>query len=89
VRRIAGNRDAALLADLARGYAATDDGAIARRYARAAYALSPMNPGVCDAYALALAADGDLAGARQLATKALALAPGDPRIAAHARALAR
>ena len=48
-----------------------------------------MNPGVCDAYALALAADGDLAGARQLAIKALALAPGDPRIAAHARSLAR
>lgn len=89
VRRIVGNRDAALLADLARGYAATGDGAVAHRYARAAYALSPMNPGVCDAYALALAADDDVAGARQLAAKAVALAPGDTRIAARAKALAR
>ncbi|MCP3735158.1 tetratricopeptide repeat protein [Sphingomonas sp. RP10(2022)] len=89
VRRIAGNRDAALLADLARAYAASDDGAVARRYARAAYALSPMNAGVCDAYAIALAADGDLGGARQLAAKAVALAPGDPLIAAHARQIAR
>lgn len=88
VRRIAGNRDAALLAALARAYAMSDDGTVARRYARAAYALSPMNAGVCDAYAVALAADGELDGARQLAAKALALAPGDPVIAAHARAIA-
>ena len=89
VRRIAGNRDAALLADLARAYAADDAGAVARAYARAAYALAPMNAGVCDAYAVALAADGDLDGARQLATKATALAPTDPRIAAHAAAIRR
>ena len=87
VRRIAGNRDAALLADLAAAYAAGGDSAVARRYGRAAYRLLPMNAGVCDAYAVALAADGDLPGARQLAAKARALAPRDPLIAAHARAI--
>ena len=89
VRRLAGNRDAALLADLAIAYAAAGDTPVARRYGRAAYRLLPMNAGVCDAYAVALAADGDLAGARQLAAKAVALAPADPRIAAHARAIGR
>lgn len=89
VRRIAGNRDAALLADLAAAYAASGDGTVARLYGRAAYRLLPMNAGVCDAYAVALAADGDLAGARQLAAKAVALAPDDPIIAAHARAITR
>jgi tetratricopeptide (TPR) repeat protein len=88
VRRIAGNRDAALLADLATAYATSDEGAVARRYARAAYALAPMNAAVCDAYAVALAADGELVGARQLAVKAVRLAPNDPVIAAHARRIA-
>jgi tetratricopeptide (TPR) repeat protein len=89
VRRIVGNRDAALLADLAGAYAVGGDSAVARSYGRAAYRLMPMNAAVCDAYAVALAADGDLPGARQLAAKAVALAPGDARIAAHARAIAR
>ncbi|GAA0669895.1 hypothetical protein GCM10009102_20540 [Sphingomonas insulae] len=89
VRRIAGNRDAMLLADLASAYAAGGDSAIARRYGRAAYRLTPMNADICDAYAVALAADGDLAGARQLIAKAAALAPRDPIIAAHARRIGR
>lgn len=88
VRRLAGNRDAALLADLALAYAGGADGAVARAYGQAAYRLAPMNAAVCDAYAVALAAAGDLAGARQLAVKAVALAPGDPVIAAHARRIA-
>ena len=87
VRRTVGNRDAALLADLAIAYAAGDEAPVARRYARAAYRLAPMNAAVCDAYATALAADGDPGAARQLAAKALALAPADPRIAAHVRRL--
>ncbi|MFN3433385.1 MAG: tetratricopeptide repeat protein, partial [Sphingomonas sp.] len=87
VRRTVGNRDAALLADLAIAYAAGDEAPVARRYAQAAYRLAPMNAAVCDAYATALAADGDPGAARQLAAKALALAPADPRIAAHARRL--
>ena len=89
VRRLAGNRDAMLLAELAYAYAASDDGAVARSYARAAYRLAPMHAGVCDAYAVALAADGDLPGARQLAAKALALAPNDTLIAAHAGQILR
>ncbi|EZP54774.1 tetratricopeptide repeat protein [Sphingomonas sp. RIT328] len=91
VRRIAGNRDAALLADLALAYAGSDadgDGAVASRYGRAAYRLAPMNAAVCDAYAVALAAAGNLDGARQLAAKAVRLAPADPVIAAHARRIA-
>ena len=91
VRRMGGNRDAALLADLALAYAgggADADAAVARSYGRAAYRLAPMNAGVCDAYALALAAAGDLVGARQLAAKAVVLAPGDPVIATHARRIA-
>ncbi len=89
VRRMAGQRDAALLADLANAYVASDDYAVALTYARAAYRLAPMHAGVCDAYAVALAADGDLPSARQLAAKAVALAPNDPLIAAHARQIAR
>ncbi|WP_310596115.1 hypothetical protein [Sphingomonas sp.] len=85
VRRLAGNRDAGLLADLAAAYAASGDGDVARLYARAAYRLAPMNAGVCDAYAHALAAAGDADGARQLAVKARSLAPTDPVIADHAR----
>ena len=91
VRRIAGNRDAALLADLALAYAgssADGDAAVASRYGSAAYRLAPMNAAVCDAYAVALAAAGNLDGARQLAAKAVSLAPGDPLIAAHARRIA-
>ena len=89
VRRIVGNRDTALLADLARGYAATGDGPIARRYGRAAYTLAPINAGVADAYGIALAADGDVAGARQLFAKAAVLDPDDPAITAHRRQIER
>lgn len=85
VRRLVGDRDASLLADLAYAYAAADEGAVARVYARAAYRLQPMNASVCDAYAVSLAAAGEIDGARQLAAKALALAPRDPVIADHAR----
>jgi Flp pilus assembly protein TadD len=87
VRRRVGNRDAGLLADLAMAYAGDGEGAVARRYGRAAYALAPMNAGVCDAYGVALAEDGDPAGARQLFDKALSLAPGDPTYLAHRKQL--
>ncbi len=42
VRRRIGNRNASVLADLARAYADDGEGAIAVRYARAAYALAPI-----------------------------------------------
>ncbi len=85
VRRRIGNRDADLLADLARAYAGVQDGDVARRYAQAAYALAPMNAQIADAYGVALAAAGDVDGARQLLAKAATLAPSDPAIADHRR----
>ena len=69
-RALSGNRDAAVLADLARAYAGTGSGAAARRFGRAAYALAPMSVDVVAAYAAALDAVGDAEGARQLRTKA-------------------
>ena len=89
VRRMIGNRDAALMADLALAYAAAGDGPIAHRYGRAAYALAPMSPAAADAYGVALAADQDIAGARQLLVKAVTLDRGNTTIAAHLRRLRR
>ncbi len=87
VRRRVGNRDGGVLVDLALGYAGGDDGAIAVRYGRAAYRLSPMSAAAADAYGIALAANGDAAGARQVLVKATRLAPGDAAIAGHLRQL--
>ncbi|SFO04844.1 tetratricopeptide repeat protein [Sphingomonas sp. OK281] len=87
VRRRVGNRDGGVLVDLALAYAGSDDGAIAVRYGRAAYLLSPMSPAAADAYGAALSADGDVVGARQLLDKAVRLAPGDAAIADHRRQL--
>ncbi|VVT12300.1 conserved hypothetical protein [Sphingomonas aurantiaca] len=87
IRRRVGNQDGAVLADLALAYAGSDDGAIAVRYGRAAYDLSPMRAAAADAYGVALAANGDEEGARQLLVKANRLAPGDAAIAGHLRQL--
>ncbi len=87
VRRRVGNRDGGVLVDLARAYAGSDDGAIAVRYGRAVYGLSPMSAAAADAYGVALAADGNLDGARQLLVKATRLAPGNAAIADHLRQL--
>ncbi len=89
LRHMTGNRNATLLTDLALAYVAAGDGAVARRYARAAYALSPLDPAVVDAYGLALAADQEVTGARQLFAKALSLDPGNATIRAHAQQAAR
>lgn len=78
-----GNRDAAILGELALAYAEDGDPATGRRYGAAAYRLAPMNPAVVDAYGWALAKAGDADGARQLLAKAASLAPGDAGIAAH------
>lgn len=88
VRRRVGNRDGGVLIDLALAYAGSDDGAIAVRYGRAAYTLSPMSAAAADSYGLALAANGDIAGARQLLVKATLLAPGNALYAGHLRDLA-
>jgi tetratricopeptide (TPR) repeat protein len=74
VRGMVGNRDAGVLADLAAAYGAAGKAQAARDYARAAYALAPMNVDVVSAYATALARLGDAEGARQLRVKAQALA---------------
>ncbi|WP_425230607.1 tetratricopeptide repeat protein [Sphingomonas sp.] len=87
VRARTGDRDAALLADLALAYAGDGDGSTARSYARAAYRLQPMSAGVADAYGVALAAAGEASAARQLFDKAVALAPDVPVYAAHRRQL--
>ena len=75
VRNKTGNRDAAVLADLALAYAGTGKAQVACRYARAAYALAPMNLAVVKGYAEALTAAGEADGARQLQEKAQALRP--------------
>ena len=62
------------LRDLAIAYAGTGNGVRARRYARSAYALAPMNPYVINAYAVSLEEVGDGRGVRQLAAKARAVA---------------
>ena len=83
LRATTGNRDAAILGELALAYAEAGDASTGRRYGAAAYALAPMNPAVVDAYGWALAKAGDRDGARQLLTKAVSLAPADPGIRAH------
>ena len=78
MRRRVGNRDAALLADLAQAHAGASEGdaAEARRWGAVAYRLAPGNLAVVRAYAAALQVAGDAEGARQLAVKAAALAKG-------------
>lgn len=83
LRTTLGNRDAAILGQLALAYAESGDGGTASRYGAAAYALAPMNPAVVDAYGWALAKAGNRDGARQLLTKATSLAPEDAGIRAH------
>lgn len=87
IRRRVGNHDADVLTDLSLAYAGDNDDEVALRYARAAYALAPMNAAVADAYGVALAANGDIAGARQLLVKATKLAPGNAAIAGHLKQL--
>lgn len=83
LRGTLGNRDAAILGELALAYAESGDTETARQYGAAAYALAPMNPAVVDAYGWALAKAGNRDGARQLLVKAVSLAPADPGIRAH------
>ncbi len=78
-----GNRDAALLAELARAYAGDDQDDVAELYAAAAYRLQPMNPAVADAYGWVLFQGEALPQATELLRKAAALAPGETGIAWH------
>jgi tetratricopeptide (TPR) repeat protein len=83
-----GDRDAALLSELATAYGAVGEAEVALRYAAAAYAIAPQNVAVADGYGRALAAAGNRAGARQLWRRALAIAPGHRRIARDLAAVA-
>jgi Flp pilus assembly protein TadD len=89
LRRTIGNRDAAILGELALAYAGNGEAGIASRYGAAAYRIAPMNPAVVDAYGWALAKAGNRDGARQLLTKAASLAPDDPGIRAHLTSLSQ
>lgn len=75
VRFRTGNRDAALLAELAMAYTGAGDTDTARIYARAAYALAPGNPAVADAYGWTLTKAGEPRAAVALLAKAATLAP--------------
>lgn len=71
-----GNRDIALLTELAVAYTGGGDADTGAVYAKAAYTLAPMDPAACDAYGWALYQQGDNDGARQLLEKAVAIVPG-------------
>ncbi|HWK35640.1 tetratricopeptide repeat protein [Sphingomonas sp.] len=78
-----GDRDAALLAELAYAHdgAGNDDEALS--YAAAAYALAPANAAAADAYGWALYGAGDAGSALQLLQKAVAIAPGHAALRWH------
>jgi Flp pilus assembly protein TadD len=83
LRGAGAQRDAFVLAQLARAHTEAGDPRTGLSFARRAYALLPMNPGVADAYGWALYENGDLEGARQLFAKAVALAPDVPEVRWH------
>lgn len=76
LRADVGNRDAALLAELANAYAGADEADTATSYAAAGYALAPLNPAVVDAYGWSLYQGGANRPALALLQKAVAIAPG-------------
>ncbi len=89
LRAAIGPRDALLMAQLGYAYAGDGDPATGLAYAKAAYAMAPMNPAVCDAYGWALYETDALPASLQLLTKAAALAPAHAGIRWHlAQALA-
>ncbi|WP_082467266.1 tetratricopeptide repeat protein [Sphingomonas sp. Leaf25] len=83
LRDLVGDRDVAVLAGLARAYAAAGQGDPATSFGAAGYALAPANPLVVDAYGWALYRAGNPGAALPLLRKAASLAPADPVIAAH------
>ncbi|MEG3181031.1 tetratricopeptide repeat protein [Sphingomonas sp. LT1P40] len=83
VRLRTGNRDAALLAELAFAYAGAGEPDRAARYAEAAYLIAPSNPAVAGAMGWALTEGGDTAGGIELLQKAVALAPRHPMLRWH------
>ena len=89
LRERLGDRDPALLAELAYAYSGNDDDATAVSYGRAAYALAPLNPVAADAYGWALYQQGRVGAGVQLLWKAVSLAPDHATLRWHlAQALA-
>jgi len=80
IRLRIGNRDAALLAELAFAYAGAGEPDRAARYAEAAYIIAPSNPAVAGAMGWALSQGGDHAGGIELLRKAVTLAPRHPML---------
>ncbi len=78
-----GDRDAALLAELAYANAGAGRTQPAESYAAAAYAIAPANAAAAGAYGWSLYGAGDPEGARQLLEKAVALAPVHPLLRRH------
>ena len=78
-----GNRDAALLAELAQAYAGDDALDEAQLYAAAAYRLAPLNPATADAYGWVLYRTGAAEPALQLMRKAVSIAPWHPVLRWH------
>lgn len=70
-----GNRDAALLTELAFAYLGDGDDNTGLAYAKAAYRIAPLNPAATDAYGWALYQTGANAPAAQLLEKAVSIAP--------------
>ena len=80
IRLRTGNRDVALLAELAFAYAGAGEPERAARYAEAAYIIAPTNPAVAGAMGWALTQGGDHAGGIELLRKAVTLAPRHPML---------
>lgn len=80
IRLRIGNRDAALLAELAFAYAGAGEPDRAARYAEAAYIIAPSNPAVAGAMGWALSQGGDHSGGIELLRKAVTLAPRHPML---------
>ena len=78
-----GDRDAALLAELAAAYDGDGQDKVAASYAAAAYALAPSNAAAADAYGWSLFGRGDSDGAVQLLEKAVVIAPGHATLRWH------
>lgn len=83
LRARVGNRDAALLAELAYAYTGSDDAETGLVYAKAAYRLAPMDPAAADAYGWALYRQSRSEPAVQLFEKAASIAPGSSLLRWH------
>lgn len=83
LRARVGNRDAALLAELAYAYTGSGDAEAGLVYGKAAYRLAPMNPAAADAYGWALYRRDRSEPAVQLFEKAASLAPSSSLLRWH------